>query len=90
MNVFPQTVDTKMFEFPFQNGHSGASGPAAVKQLLVVPPHPAESDVTFQPYDCFVLILQDEVNKIKVLKRRCNVKCLSNPINAPTSALYKL
>lgn len=66
-------MDTKIFKLLLQNSHLGANRAAAIEELLVIPLHATESDVAFEPHNCFVVILQDESEDRKVVKKRSNV-----------------
>lgn len=73
LNVFPLTMDTEIFKLLLQSSHLGANRATAFKELLVIPPDSTETDVAFEPRDCFVVVLQEEYENRQIVKRRCNV-----------------
>lgn len=61
---------TKLFKLLLQNSHLGADGAAVLQQFLVISPHAAEGNVTFEPSHWFVIRLQDEAEEKQGVKRK--------------------
>lgn len=61
---------TKLFKLLLQNSHLGADGAAVLQQFLVISPHAAEGNVTFEPRHWFVIRLQDEAEEKQGVKKK--------------------